>query len=67
MASKKSYGEGSGIILRTCGKIISKLDLLISMVEKEGQKERLKKLRKKTRKLRRKFEVDGKEKNEKSN
>ena len=47
-----SYGEGSGLILRTCGKIISKLNLLIPMVEKKGQKERLKKLRKKTKKLR---------------
>ena len=51
-----SYGEGSGLILRTCGKIISKLNLLIPMVEKKGQKERLKKLRKKTKKLRKKVE-----------
>jgi len=62
MASKKPYGEGSGMILRTCGKIISKLDLVISMTEKGGQKERLKKLRKKTKKLKKRFEVDGGEK-----
>lgn len=54
MASKKLFGEGSGLILRTCGKIITKLDLLISMTEKKGQKKRLKELRKKTRKLRKK-------------
>ena len=54
MASKKPFGEGSGLILRTCGKIITKLDLLISMTEKKGQKKRLKELRKKTRKLRKK-------------
>lgn len=55
MASKKPFGEGSGLILRTCGKIISKLDLLISMTEKKGQKKRLKELRKKTRKLKKKI------------
>jgi hypothetical protein len=62
MALKKPYGEGSGMILRTCGKMISKLDLLISIVEKKSQKERLKKLRKKTKKLKKRFEVDGGEK-----
>ena len=51
MASKKSYGEGSGIVIRTCGKIISKLDLVISMTEKKGQRKKLKKLKKKTKKL----------------
>ena len=55
VASKKPFGEGSGLILRTCGKIISKLDLLISMTEKRGQKKRLKELRKKTRKLKKKI------------
>ena len=55
MASKKLFGEGSGLILRTCGKIITKLDLLISMTEKKGQKKRLKELRKKTRKLKKKI------------
>jgi hypothetical protein len=55
VASKKPFGEGSGLILRTCGKIISKLDLLISMTEKKGQKKRLKELRKKTRKLKKKI------------
>ena len=52
---KKVYGEGSGMILRTCGRIISKLDLLISMTEKKGQKKRLKELRKKTRKLKKRI------------
>ena len=46
-----SYGEGSGIIIRTCGKIISKLDLIIPMTEKKGQRKRLKKLKRKTKKL----------------
>jgi hypothetical protein len=55
MELKKPFGEGSGLILRTCGKIISKLDLLISMTEKKGQKKRLKELRKKTRKLKKKI------------
>ena len=55
MELMNSYGEGSGIIIRTCGKIISKLNLVISMTEKKGQKKRLKKLKKKTRKLKKKI------------
>ena len=55
MELMNSYGEGSGIIIRTCGKIISKLDLLIPMEEKKGQKKRLKELRKKTRKLKKRI------------
>ena len=51
MELMNSYGEGSGIVIRTCGKIISKLDLVISMTEKKGQRKRLKKLKKKTKKL----------------
>ena len=55
MELKKPFGEGSGLILRTCGKIISKLDLLIPMADKKSQKKRLKELRKKTRKLKKKI------------
>ena len=55
MELKKAYGEGSGMILRTCGRIISKLDLLIPMADKKGQKKRLKELRKKTRKLKKRI------------
>ena len=55
MELKKAYGEGSGMILRTCGRIISKLDLLIPMAAKKGQKKRLKELRKKTRKLKKRI------------
>ena len=42
MESTKPYGEGSGMILRICGKIMTKLDILIPMEEKKGQKKKLK-------------------------
>ena len=55
MESTKPYGEGSGMIFRICGKIMTKLDILIPMEEKKGQKKRLKELRKKTRKLKKRI------------